>query len=497
MLSSRNSKSTLKLLQIHILPADVATLCRALGDEDLDGLDHDDEVLNQAVVLDVHEVVDEFVVRGGVVLGEDLGEAGDAGLDVVAVGVLGVLRGELLDEVRALGARADEAHVAVEDVPDLRQFVEAGGADEGADARDARVVVGRELRAREFLGVDAHRAELVDLVGPAEAAGADLAVEGRAAVFELDGDGDGHHERQGEDEGDAREHDVDGALDGALFDAQAQAARTEDGHVVDALQHGAIAEDLVGARDDEGLDLLVGAVVDDLGLDGDRDVGANDNDVDIVQVGLFAPVLPAALRVHDDLVQLKAELRLGAHAVVDVAALLLIADDHGAAAAVQALLVALGEALPEAEQEELQDGADDDQHARVGKLVDEEAQGHDHGEHEEEADGEADEDLAEALVLNGVEAVDGEHHDGQDDGDRQHAGVEHGVRLERTRRDDEYGAEAVGDRDDRDVADEVEYLTRFRVDARLHGRIVPSFIPLIYRSPIYDFCFLCFSWFLS
>ena len=338
------------VIKVHVECVDVdGSLCRALGDEDLDGLDHDDEVLEQAVVLDVHEVVDEFVVRGGVVLGEDLGEAGDAGLDVVAVGVLGILLGELLDEVRALGARTDEAHVAVEDVPDLRQFVEAGGADEGADARDARVVVGRELRAGVLLGVDAHRAELVDLVGLAEAAGADLAVEGRAAVFELDGDGDGHHERQGEDEGDAREHDVDGALDGALFDAQAQAARTEDGHVVDALQHGAIAEDLVGARDDEGLDLLVGAVVDNLGFDGDRDVGADDDDVDIVQVGLFAPVLPAALRVHDDLVQLKAELRLGAHAVVDVAALLLVADDHGAAAAVQALLVALGETLPEAE----------------------------------------------------------------------------------------------------------------------------------------------------
>lgn len=179
-----NSFVRLILLQIQVHLAEVdGALGRALGDEDLDGLDHDDEVLDDAVVLDVHEVVDEFVVRGGVVLGEDLGEAGDAGLNVVAVGVLGVLRGELLDEVRALGARADEAHVAVEDVPDLRQFVEAGGADEGADARDARVVVGRELRAGEFLSVDAHRAELVDLVGLAEATGADLAVEGRAAVF--------------------------------------------------------------------------------------------------------------------------------------------------------------------------------------------------------------------------------------------------------------------------------------------------------------------------
>lgn len=279
-LASRSSKSTLKLLQVHILPADVAALGRALGDEDFEGLDHDDDILEQAVVLDVHEVVDELVVGRGVVLGEDLGEAGDAGLDVVAVGVLGVLCGELLNEVRALGARADEAHVAVEDVPYLRQLIEAGGADEGADARDARVVVGRELRAGVFLGVDAHRAELVDFIGPAEAAGADLAVECRAVVLKLDGEGDERHEGQRDDKGDAGEHDVDRALDGAVFDAKAQAARAEDGHVVDALQHSAVAEDFVGARDDERLDLFVGAVVDNLGLDGNRDIGADDDDVD-------------------------------------------------------------------------------------------------------------------------------------------------------------------------------------------------------------------------
>lgn len=413
------------VVEVHIDGIDVdGALGRALGDEDLDGLDHDDEVLEQAVVLDVHEVVDEFVVRRGVVLGEDLGEAGDAGLDVVAVGVLGILRGELLDEVRALGARADEAHVAVEDVPDLRQLVEAGGADEGADARDARVVVGRELRAGVLLGVDAHRAEFVDLVGLTKTASANLAVESWAAVLELDSDGNRHHEGQCNDEGDAGKHDVDNALDGSLLDAQTQAARTEDGHIVDALQHGAVAEDLVGARDDERLDFFVGAVVDNLGLDGNRDIRADDDDVDVVQVGLLAPVLPAALRVHDNLVQFEAELRLSTHAIVDVTALLLIADDHGTAARVQTLLVTLGDALPAAKHNELQNGADDDQDARVGKFMDEEAQGHNHGEHEEETDSKADEYFAEALVLDGIEAVDGEHHDSQDDGNRQHARIE-------------------------------------------------------------------------
>lgn len=410
------------------------------GDEDFDGLDHDDEVFDDAVVFDVHEVVDEFVVRRGVVLGEDLREACDAGLDVVAVGVLGVLRGELLDEVRTLGARADKAHVAVEDVENLRQLVKARRADEGPDFRDARVVVRRELRARVFLGVDAHRAEFVDLVGLAETARADLAVERGAVVLELDGEGRDNHKGQREDKGNAREHDVDGALDGAVLDAQAQAARPKNRHIVDALQFGAVAEDFVGTRDDVGLDFLVRAVLDDVGLDGNRDVGADDDDVRTFEVRFFFPLV---VRAHDDLTELEAELRLRAHAVVDVAALLLVADNQGAAVAVQALLAALRDAFPEGEQDELDAGADDGQHARIRKFMDEEAQGHDHDEHEEQAHGEADEDFAETLVLDGVKAVDGKHHDGQQDDDGQHAGIQQGMCFKRSRGQDECGTEAI------------------------------------------------------
>lgn len=177
------------------------TLCRTFGDEDLDCLDHDDEVLDEAVVLDVHEIVDELVVGRRVVFREDLREAGDAGLDVVTVGVLGIDLAELVNEVWAFRSWPDEAHVADEDVPDLRQFVEACGADEASDFRDARVMVGGELRAGIFFGVDAHGAEFVYLVVLAEAADADLAVECRATVFEPDGQGNQSHDGQCQDKG--------------------------------------------------------------------------------------------------------------------------------------------------------------------------------------------------------------------------------------------------------------------------------------------------------
>lgn len=106
--------------------------------------------------------------------------------------------------------------------------------------------------------------------------------------------------------------------------------------------------------------------------------------------------------------------------------------------------------------------------------MNEEAQGHDHSEHEEEADGQADEDLAKALLPDGVEAVDGEHHDGQDDGNRQHARVEQVMRLERTWYDNGDSTEDISDGDDDNIANKINYFSRFRINASLH-----NFIPFL------------------
>ena len=66
--------------------------------------------------------------------------------------------------------RADEAHLALQHVPELRQLVDARGAQEAAHARDARVVLDLEERAVDLvvrgerlalrLGAVDHRPEL-------------------------------------------------------------------------------------------------------------------------------------------------------------------------------------------------------------------------------------------------------------------------------------------------------------------------------------------------
>lgn len=106
-------------------------------------------------------------------------------------------------------AGAHQAHVALEDVPELGQLVDAGVADEMADAfNDARVVVHLEHLALHLvllhqllfplLRVGVHGAEFVNAEFPAIFADPVLREESRSRRF--DADGRGH-----EDEGNSRE----------------------------------------------------------------------------------------------------------------------------------------------------------------------------------------------------------------------------------------------------------------------------------------------------
>src|SRR5207302_9596168 len=67
---------------------------------------------------------------------------------------------ELLHEDRPRGTRPDQAHLALEDVTELGQLVQAEPWQEGADACPAGIASGRPDRAALRLGVAAHGPEL-------------------------------------------------------------------------------------------------------------------------------------------------------------------------------------------------------------------------------------------------------------------------------------------------------------------------------------------------
>lgn len=323
----------------------------------------------------------------------------------MAISVFGVFLFEFFDEERPFWSGADEAHVSVEDVEDLRQFVQAGGTDEFTDFGNARVVFCRQLGTGIFFRIDAHGTEFVDFIFLAEASDTDLTIEDGTTVAEFDGQSNRNSEGQSTDGGNTGHDDVDGTLDGPLFDAEAQALGPEDRDVVDFLQHRTVAEDFVRAGNDVRLDFLIRAVVDDIRLGCNGDIRTNDERIDIAG---FQFLTPFFLRIHDDVLELQLELRLGTHAVIDMTAFVFVAHNHDPADGMKALFPMLDSPLPKAQQNELHDRTGNNQYPGISEFMNDKAQGHDENEDQEETDSQANQDFAEALVFNRIKTVDAE-----------------------------------------------------------------------------------------
>ncbi len=181
----------------------------------------DRQVLHDRPVVDVVEVEAHRVVPREVGAAGDLPEAGEARADVEATLHVDLVATHLGGQG---GPGADEAHVAGDDVEQLRELVERQAADDRADPGDAGVVLGLEEHApgilvevadalEASLRVDHHAPELEALEELAVAADPRLAEDHGTAVLGLDEHRDGDHDRQREDEQDRGPDDVERALE--------------------------------------------------------------------------------------------------------------------------------------------------------------------------------------------------------------------------------------------------------------------------------------------
>jgi len=97
------------------------------GNHRLDCVEHDDEIERQRHVLDVVQLVLQFLQRifpAGAVPVAHLRPSRDAGLHDVALPVERNIARETLHELRTLGSRPHEAHLTNEDIPQLGKLVE-------------------------------------------------------------------------------------------------------------------------------------------------------------------------------------------------------------------------------------------------------------------------------------------------------------------------------------------------------------------------------------
>src|SRR5262245_34088740 len=130
------------------------------GEEGERRLGEDLEVDHRRAVVDVPDVeLDPVLPRHGRPA-VDLRPARDPRLDLQAATLP---RRVPLDLVRARRPRADHAHVAADDVPELRQLVDRQAAEDPPGARDPRVALVDRVAGADLLRTLDHRPHLEQL----------------------------------------------------------------------------------------------------------------------------------------------------------------------------------------------------------------------------------------------------------------------------------------------------------------------------------------------
>ena len=134
-----------------------------MPDQDSQRTKDDHEVEFERHLFDVVQIQEELppgVLDGTAVTVVDLGPAGQARFDQVPFIIVGDLANELLNELRSLRSRADDRHVAKENVPQLGQLIKQMSLELGfvdglpVIMRSDRALLPLNLRAqgRQFQG---------------------------------------------------------------------------------------------------------------------------------------------------------------------------------------------------------------------------------------------------------------------------------------------------------------------------------------------------------
>ena len=231
--------------------------CALLHEQDLHGGEDDLEIFEQAGTGDVHEIQQQLVVGGGVVLAVDLGVAGEAAFGLEPQVPLGHFFGVLGGNLGTFGPGSYNGHIPLEDVQQLGQFVEADGPDEPAHSRYPGIVLaGAEPGHAVFFGIHAHAAEFQHGEDLAVLRQPFLAVEDVAAVGVFDGRRHAYHDGREHHQGHQGQDDVEEPFEEQVFRAGIVALDGHHGQVEQVDLFSAVHDHVADAGDHVGADLM-------------------------------------------------------------------------------------------------------------------------------------------------------------------------------------------------------------------------------------------------
>src|SRR4029077_586133 len=174
---------------VRRLPRIPMSLRAPAQQDDLDRLEHDQNVQTERRILDIEQVVLQLflgVLYGITVLVANLRPAGNPGPHGVADPVIRNFLAEPLHKFRTLRPRSHKSHIALEHAPQLRNLIDARHSQKLADPGNSRIFIVRPGRPGVGLRVLPHRAELVAVEVVAGASPSLLAVKHRPFGIQLD-----------------------------------------------------------------------------------------------------------------------------------------------------------------------------------------------------------------------------------------------------------------------------------------------------------------------
>ena len=136
--------------------------------------------------------------------------------DLIEIHVARVVLNNLVDVVFALGTRAYKGHIALHDIPQLRQLIKMVVAQESPNLRHAAVLFVAEELWTVFLGVDAHASKLIDSERTAKPANAFLLKNGGTAILALHQDIANEEQRREHDDAHQSHQEIDDSLGDTL-----------------------------------------------------------------------------------------------------------------------------------------------------------------------------------------------------------------------------------------------------------------------------------------
>ena len=200
----RSSKGELLFSRIRVLaaPQKIASVGIPLS-QDLEArLDQDQQVKPEAPIVNVpqielHALRNVFDRRRGTTGPIALRPARYAGLDVMAKGIVAQHGFKVVVVGQGVRTRSNQGHVARQNIPELRQFVDTGGPEQPADTCYSRVVTCR-LHNVGTVFLHGHGSKLQYGEMLSVKAFSDLSENDRTRAVQFDGNGRKGHDRQEE-----------------------------------------------------------------------------------------------------------------------------------------------------------------------------------------------------------------------------------------------------------------------------------------------------------